>query len=80
MNENLKQQLEQLRQVLEHHNYRYYVLDDPEITDAEYDRLLRELIAIENQHPEWITPDSPSQRVGAPPLQVFASVQHTSRC
>lgn len=77
MNENLKQQLEQLRQVLEHHNYRYYVLDDPEITDAEYDRLLRELIAIENQHPEWITPDSPSQRVGAPPLQVFATVQHT---
>lgn len=65
-----------LRAEIEHHNYRYYVLDDPEITDAEYDRLFRELVGLETAHPELVTPDSPTQRVGARPLAQFASVSH----
>jgi DNA ligase (NAD+) len=66
-----------LRKQLNHHNYRYYVLDDPEISDAEYDRLLRELQQLETQFPELITPDSPTQRVGAAPQTEFNSVTHT---
>ena len=65
-----------LRRELEHHNYRYYVLDDPEIPDAEYDRLLRELQALEARYPELVTPDSPTQRVGAAPLESFVEVEH----
>lgn len=68
--------LESLRQQLHHHAHQYYVLDQPEISDAEYDRLFRELQAIENAHPELITPDSPTQRVGGKPLAQFASVRH----
>ena len=67
---------EALRKEIAHHNYRYYVLDAPEITDAEYDALFRELEAIEQAHPEWITPDSPTQRVGATPLTELAPVTH----
>ena len=67
---------EKLRAEIEHHNYRYYVLDDPEISDAEYDRLFRELADLEARHPELATPDSPTQRVGAAPLAEFASVVH----
>ncbi|KAA6184662.1 NAD-dependent DNA ligase LigA [Thiohalocapsa marina] len=67
---------EALRRELTHHNYRYYVLDDPEIPDAEYDRLFRELQALEQAHPELRTPDSPTQRVGAEPLSAFAEVAH----
>jgi DNA ligase (NAD+) len=67
----------ELRQRIDYHNYRYYVLDDPEISDAEYDRLLRELLELENQFPELITPDSPTQRVGAAPLEEFNTVTHT---
>ena len=67
---------EKLRAEIEHHNYRYYVLDDPEITDAEYDRLFGELVGLETVHPELVTPDSPTQRVGARPLAQFASVSH----
>jgi len=59
------QRLQELRQSISYHNYRYYVLDDPEIPDSEFDRLFRELQAIEAEHPEWVTPDSPSQTVGA---------------
>ena len=66
-----------LREQLNHHSYRYYVLDDPEITDAEYDRLFRKLQALEEQHPELITPDSPTQRVGAAPVAEFVTVTHT---
>ena len=66
----------ELRAQLHHHNYRYHVLDDPEIPDAEYDRMLRELQALEADHPELATPDSPTQRVGAPPLEAFATGQH----
>ncbi|MPZ42908.1 MAG: NAD-dependent DNA ligase LigA [Betaproteobacteria bacterium] len=65
-----------LRKEIVHHNYLYYVLDAPEITDAEYDALFRELEAIEQTHPEWITPDSPTQRVGATPLTQLAAVTH----
>ncbi|MBI2880720.1 MAG: NAD-dependent DNA ligase LigA [Candidatus Tectomicrobia bacterium] len=61
---------------LHHHNYRYYVLDDPEISDAEYDALLRELQSLEERHPELRFPDSPTQRVGAPPLEAFGTVRH----
>jgi DNA ligase (NAD+) len=66
----------ELRRVLAHHNYRYYVLDDPEIDDDAYDALLDELRAIEAEHPELRTPDSPTQRVGAPPLERFRHVEH----
>ncbi|MBI3562262.1 MAG: NAD-dependent DNA ligase LigA [Gammaproteobacteria bacterium] len=68
--------LQQLRDTISLHNYRYYVLDAPEIPDAEYDRLLRELQTLESAYPELITPDSPSQRVGAAPLKEFAEVTH----
>jgi DNA ligase (NAD+) len=66
----------ELRQTLEHHNYRYYVLDDPEISDAEYDAMTAELRAIEQRWPELVTPDSPTQRVGAQPREEFGTVGH----
>jgi DNA ligase (NAD+) len=66
----------ELRRQLEHHNHRYYVLDDPEISDPGYDDLLRELIALEEEHPELRTPDSPTQRVGGTPLEKFGQVRH----
>ncbi len=68
--------IERLRRELDDHNYRYYVLDDPIVSDAEYDRLLRELQALEADHPELITPDSPTQRVGAQPSAGFSTVEH----
>ena len=67
---------ERLREQLDRHNYLYYVLDQPEITDAEYDRLLRQLEALEAAHPELRTPDSPTQRVGAAPSEKFGAVAH----
>jgi DNA ligase (NAD+) len=67
----------QLRELLNHHNYRYYVLDDPEVSDAEYDRLLVELRQVEEKYPELVTPDSPTQRVGAAPVAEFGEVRHT---
>jgi len=67
---------EELRGLLEHHNYRYYVLDDPEVPDAEYDRLMRELEEIEADHPELVTPDSPTQRVSGAPQEGFATILH----
>ncbi len=69
----------ELRELLRHHAHRYYVLDDPEISDAEYDELLRELIAIEEDDPSLVTPDSPTQRVGAPTGDLFAEVVHRAR-
>ena len=66
----------QLRAGVEYHNYRYYVLDDPTVSDGEYDRLMRELRELEDEHPELVTPDSPTQRVGAAPAEGFAQVQH----
>ncbi|MFP4601854.1 MAG: NAD-dependent DNA ligase LigA [Halochromatium sp.] len=71
-----RERAERLRRDLEYHNHRYYVLDDPEIPDAEYDRLLRELQDLEARYPELVTPDSPTQRVGAEPLASFAEVEH----
>jgi DNA ligase (NAD+) len=68
----------ELRRLLDHHAYRYYVLDHPEISDAEYDRLYDELVELEREHPELATPDSPTQRVGAPPSEAFAKVEHLS--
>ena len=70
------QRLLALRASLHHHGHQYYVLDAPEIPDAEYDRLFRELQALESAHPEWVTPDSPTQRVGGKPLDAFAAVRH----
>jgi len=71
-----RKKVARLRDQIRHHNYRYHALDDPEIPDAEYDRLLRELQSIESEHPELITLDSPTQRVGAAPVSVFSTVQH----
>ena len=68
--------LKSLREEIRQHNYCYHVLDAPIISDGEYDRLLHELKAIEAEHPEWITPDSPSQRAGAPPASKFDKVRH----
>ena len=59
--------IDELRKEIRFHNYRYYVLNDPIISDVEYDRLMVELRKIEEPHPQWITPDSPTQRTGAPP-------------
>jgi DNA ligase (NAD+) len=73
----IRQRLQSLRQELNLHAHRYYVLDDPILADAEYDRLFQELLALEQQHPELITPDSPSQRVGGTPLAQFRTVPHT---
>ena len=68
----------ELRDVLDYHLYRYHVLDDPEVTDAEYDRLYDELAALEGANPELATPGSPTQRVGAPPSDKFQKVEHPS--
>ena len=67
---------DELRRALDHHNERYYVHDEPEISDAEYDELLNELRALEADNPDLITPDSPTQRVGAAPLEKFEPVRH----
>ena len=70
--------VEELREQLNYHLYRYHVLDDPEISDAEYDELMNELRSLEERFPELITPDSPTQRVGATPADLFAPVEHRS--
>jgi len=72
----LRKKLESLRDQIRHHNYRYHALDDPEIPDIEYDRLMRELQSLEDEHPELVTPDSPTQRVGDSPVSAFGSVRH----
>ena len=74
-----EQRADELRRQLDRHNRLYYVLDDPEIDDAEYDALLDELRAIEHEHPELRTPDSPTQRVGAAPLERFERVEHAEQ-
>lgn len=75
--EEIKQRVVDLRQQLHRHNHFYYILDEPEISDAEYDRLMAELVRHESDYPELITPDSPTQRVGAQPVDHFRSVSHT---
>ena len=67
---------ESLRDQIRHHNYQYHALDDPEIPDAEYDRMMRDLQALEEEYPELVSPDSPTQRVGDVPISAFATVQH----
>jgi DNA ligase (NAD+) len=69
----------ELREALRHHSYRYYVLDEPEVSDAEYDAMLRELVALEDADPSLITVDSPTQRVGAPVGELFSEVTHRAR-
>src|SRR5688500_18964796 len=71
-----EQRLSELRRQIATHDYRYYALDDPTIPDAEYDALVRELRQLESEHPELITADSPTQRIGAEPLRIFAQVAH----
>jgi len=71
-----REQIEQLREEIRNHNYRYYVLDEPTISDAEYDRMFRQLEELEAQFPDLITPDSPTQRVGAPPREELGTVVH----
>ncbi len=75
--EETKERIDTLRKDLDYHNYRYYVLDDPVVSDGSYDRLMRELQDLESQYPEFVTPDSPTQRVGAKPLEQFSTVNHT---
>ena len=72
----LIEDLEKIREALRYHGHRYYVLDDPEVSDSEYDELFDRLLAIEGANPELITPDSPSQRVGGAPIDAFQSVEH----
>jgi len=72
----VRQEIERLRSLINHHNHRYYVVDSPEISDAEYDGLMRRLQQLETEHPELMTPDSPTQRVGAAPVEEFGTVEH----
>ncbi|HUU41298.1 MAG TPA: NAD-dependent DNA ligase LigA [Desulfatiglandales bacterium] len=74
---NDKARIQELRERINYHNHLYYVLDNPEISDAEYDRLFDELSELENKYPELVTPDSPTQRVGATPLEKFNTVRHS---
>ena len=76
MLENIRNRIETLRETIRYHNYRYYVLDDPAIPDSEYDRLLRELQALETQHPALTSSDSPTQRVGHEPVKAFGELKH----
>lgn len=72
----IEQRVLQLREQLNEHNYRYYVMDDPSVPDAEYDRLFQELKKLEKEHPELLTSDSPTQRVGSAPLSAFSQIKH----
>jgi len=74
--EKIRERIEQLKAQVNYHNYRYYVLDSPEISDAEYDELVRELRQLEEKYPQFLTPDSPTQRVGAAPVEAFGAVEH----
>ncbi|WP_046006590.1 NAD-dependent DNA ligase LigA [Pseudoalteromonas rubra] len=76
MSETISKQINELRQQLESYNYQYYVLDQPTVPDAEYDRVMRALIELETQHPDYLTPDSPSQKVGGAALSKFEQVTH----
>lgn len=78
MVKDVRQQIEELRNEIRRHEYLYYVLDQPEITDAEFDRLMRRLQELESEHPELVTPDSPTQRVGGKPREGFVTAPHSS--
>jgi DNA ligase (NAD+) len=74
----IQKKIEALRENIRHHEYRYYVLDDPELSDADFDKLMNELKRLEAEHPELITPDSPTQRVGGKPREGFVKAKHSS--
>src|SRR6056297_4293771 len=74
--ESAEQRVRHLREEIAEHNHRYYVLDDPSVPDAEYDRLLRELESLERSNPELVDPDSPTRRVGARAAEGFETVEH----
>jgi len=74
--DNIFKKIEKLREKIRYHNYRYYVLDDPTVSDAEYDRLMKDLIELEEKYPQYITPSSPTQRVGIEPVSEFTTVKH----
>ena len=76
MDTKIQEQVDKLREEINHNNYRYHALDDPQITDFEFDRLMISLRELEGRYPELVTPESPTQRVGAPPAQGFAQVEH----
>ena len=77
MTEDINKQINYLKLVIQEHDHRYYVLDDPQISDHEYDSLLQELKNLEDSHPELITTDSPTQRVGGSPVSEFNQIQHS---
>jgi DNA ligase (NAD+) len=77
--EQARKKAAKLRKELNYHSYRYYVLDDPVVSDEEYDRMIRELINIEEEYPQLITPDSPTRRVGAQPDDAFSPIEHRAR-
>ncbi|NQS91279.1 MAG: NAD-dependent DNA ligase LigA, partial [Chloroflexi bacterium] len=80
MESNLEQnRLKELQEQLRHHNYRYYILIDPVISDLEYDRFYRELLELEEKYPQFKTPDSPTQRAGAPPSDAFGRLNHPAQ-
>ena len=74
-----RKRVEELHEQINHHSYRYYVLDDPEVADFDYDQMVKELQALEAEFPELITPDSPTQRVGGAPADLFAPVRHRAQ-
>ncbi len=76
--ENIREEIDELRKKIEYHNQRYYVMDDPEISDADYDKLFRQLLNLEKQHPELVSPDSPTLKVGGSPKTGFSQVTHRS--
>src|SRR5689334_6270702 len=74
----ISRRVEELRAQIRYHEHRYYVLDEPELSDADFDRLMQELKKLESEHPELITPDSPTQRVGGKPREGFVKVPHST--
>ena len=74
--QSLRARIHELAELIRNHDHRYYVLDDPELTDAEYDKLFRELRDLEGAHPEWVEPDSPTHRVGGAVLDKFTKLKH----
>lgn len=77
MAKSLEKEVAKLREEIRHHEYRYYVLSDPEISDFDFDKLMRRLQELEAQHPELVTPESPTQRVGGQPAEAFPKVRHS---
>ncbi|HSK77278.1 MAG TPA: NAD-dependent DNA ligase LigA, partial [Thermoanaerobaculia bacterium] len=73
-----EERIAKLRTEIRHHDYLYYVKDSPEVSDEQYDKLYRELVALEEKHPELVTPDSPTQRVAGAPLDSFPTIEHAA--